>query len=278
MHQLFQKSDTREVSSGNYSFWDSFKPAGAQTRNLQGKQSVRRAAQRDVFAGGWFLKSDDIVFPLSLAAKCKPLSKSSQKMDKTQLDSFDIAKNANDWKRRGCRFSIHWQRRTVVNFSNRLIWKPRWSFWGNWVGTLVGGIWWRGQWRRPFAIGRLKCCCNVMIGGNKLLDENNQLLLFFFQASWCFYLDDQLTDTDIVCHGWTWMRKFNIASVASKIAMSFLLIRRSAIIHLDQHVLNQAFIEKTVFTLSSFPSDQSFVQIWQYDNNPHQILFHINHF
>ena len=140
LHQLFQKSDTREVSSGkNYSFWDSFKPAGAQTRNLQGKQSVQSGSTRCFCWRMIVKKSDDIVFPLSLAAKCKPLSKSSQKMDKTQLDSFDIAKNANDWKRRGCRFSIHWQRKTVVNFSNRLIWKPRWSFWGSWVGTLVGG-------------------------------------------------------------------------------------------------------------------------------------------
>ena len=99
LHQLFHQSDTREVSSGNYSFWDSFEPAGAQTGNLQGKQS-----QRDVFAGGWLLKKVMILFFLCLWLQSANLCQNPPKrlkMDKTQLDSFDIAKNANDWKRRG---------------------------------------------------------------------------------------------------------------------------------------------------------------------------------
>ena len=80
LQQLFQKSDTREVSSGNYSFWDSFKPAGAQTGNLQGKQSERLnemfLLEDDCLKKWWYCPA----FPLSLAAKCKPLSKSPQKI------------------------------------------------------------------------------------------------------------------------------------------------------------------------------------------------------
>ena len=111
------------------------------------------ASQRDVFAGGWLLKKVMILFFLCLWLQSANLCQNPPKrlkMDKTQLDSFDIAKNANDWKRRGCRFSIHWQRGTVGNFSNRLIWKPRWSFCSialYYISLLsgLGNIWWSKQ-------------------------------------------------------------------------------------------------------------------------------------
>ena len=91
LHQLFHQSDTREVSSGkNYSFWDSFEPAGAQTRNLQGKQSERPnemfLLEDDCLKKWWYCPA----FPLSLAAKCKPLSKSPQKIKDGQNPTWQL--------------------------------------------------------------------------------------------------------------------------------------------------------------------------------------------
>ena len=109
------------------------------------------AAQRDVFAGGWLLKKVMILFFLCLWLQSAKFCKNPPKRwTKPNLTALTLQRMLMIEREGGCRFSIHWQRGTVGNFSNRLIWKPRWSFCSialYYISLLsgLGNIWWSKQ-------------------------------------------------------------------------------------------------------------------------------------